>query len=521
MKEVIYMTNYREILRLKSLGFSERNIALSCLCSRNTVSSVLKKANELEISWPLQEDQTNAVIQSTLFPQESPKATKRLPDYSYVRKELLKNGVTRTLLWTEYMEDCRLNGEEPLMYSQFCYHIQQDEQKHRATMHIKRKPAEQIEVDWAGDPASIIDPDTGEITKAHIFVGVMTYSQYTYVEAFINEKQNAWITAHVHMYEYFGGVARILVPDNCKTAVIHNEGWYNQKVNQVYHELAEHYRTAIIPARVRSPKDKPNAEGAVGNISTWITAALRGEQFFSLEELNSAIQDKLEQFNSRIFQKKEGSRLSLFRDEEKPLLAPLPATSYEFAEWKTATVQFNYHISLDGMLYSVPYEYIRRKVEVRSTGLIVEIFYNHNRIASHKRMYGRKGQYSTVVGHMPQEHKRYLEWDGDSYREWAKEIGENSFLAIDAILNAKRVEQQAYRSCMGLLKLADRYSSQRLEDACEKALSLTASPSYKSIKNIIAAGTKKTSKTIEGSPSFENKHGIVRGASYYGGMPND
>lgn len=213
--------------------------------------------------------------------------------------------------------------------------------------------------------------------------------------------------------------------------------------------------------------------------------------------------------------------MSLFRDEEKPLLAPLPATSYEFAEWKTATVQFNYHISLDGMLYSVPYEYIRRKVEVRSTGLIVEIFYNHNRIASHKRMYGRKGQYSTVVGHMPQEHKRYLEWDGDSYREWAKEIGENSFLAIDAILNAKRVEQQAYRSCMGLLKLADRYSSQRLEDACEKALSLTASPSYKSIKNIIAAGTKKTSKTIEGSPSFENKHGIVRGASYYGGMPND
>lgn len=332
------MTNYREILKLKNLGFSERNIALSCFCSRNTVSNVLKRASELNIFWPLEENQTNAVIQSTLFPKKKAQVTKRLPNYSYIRKELLKNGVTRKLLWTEYMEECRLNGEEPLMYSQFCYHIQQNEQKHRATMHINRKPGEQIEVGWAGDPGFIMDPDTGEITKVHIFVGVMTYSQYTYVEAFINEKQHAWITAHVHMYEYFGGVARILVPDNCKTAVIHNEVWYNQKVTQIYHEMAEHYGTAIIPARVRAPKDKPNAEGAVGNISTWITAALRKEQFFSLEELNNAIREKLEDFNARLFQKKEGSRLSLFRDEEMPLLASLPATSYEFAVWKTTTV---------------------------------------------------------------------------------------------------------------------------------------------------------------------------------------
>ena len=167
------------------------------------------------------------------------------------------------------------------MYSQFCYHIQQDEQKHRATMHINRKPGEQVEVDWAGDPATIIDPDTGEILKSYIFVGVMTYSQYAYVEAFLDMKQRSWINAHVHMYEYFGGVARILVPDNCKTAVIHNGGWKDQQINETYQELAEHYCTAIIPARVRAPKDKPNAEGTVGNISTWITAALRDEQFFS------------------------------------------------------------------------------------------------------------------------------------------------------------------------------------------------------------------------------------------------
>ena len=271
-----------------------------------------------------------------MFSKESKvSASKKMPDYAYIRKELLRNGVTKKLLWTEYIEDCRANGEEPLMYSQFCYHIQQDEQKYRATMHVNRKSGEQIEVGWAGDPATIIDPDTGEILKSYIFVSVMTYSQYAYVEAFLDMKQRSWINAHVHMYEYFGGVARILVPDNCKTAVVHNGGWKDQQINETYQEPAEHYVTAIIPARVRAHKDKPNAEGTVGNISTWITAALRDEQFFSLAELNRAIKDKLELFNQRLFQKKEGSRRSLFLEEEKPLLAPLPAIRFELSNWKS------------------------------------------------------------------------------------------------------------------------------------------------------------------------------------------
>ena len=389
------MTKYREILRLSSLGFSNRNIALSVPCSRNTVAKVLKRAQELDISWPLEDNQTDGVLEALFHPKQSDRSPKRMPDYNYIHKELLRNGVSKKLLWTEYIEDCRANGDEPLMYSQFCYHIQQEEQKRRATMHIKRKPGEQVEVDWAGDPAAIIDPDTGEILKAYIFVGVMTYSQYAYVEAFPDMKQKSWITAHVHMYEFFGGVARILVPDNCKTAVVHNGGWKDQQINETYQEMAEHYGTAIIPARVRTPKDKPNAEGTVGNISTWITAALRNEQFFSLAELNRAIREKLEQFNRRLFQKKEGSRLDLFLEDEKPLLSPLPATHFELSDWKTATVQFNYHISVDGMLYSVPYEYIKKKVDVKVTDTTIEIFYNHNRIASHRRLKGRPGQYST------------------------------------------------------------------------------------------------------------------------------
>ncbi len=513
------MTKNREIIRLTSLGLSQRNIMQSIGVAQKTVVKIQRRAKELGLEWPLDESMTDVALEKYMFPKNQlPDANKRrMPDFAYIHKELLRNGVSKKLLWTEYMEGCRQSGEDPLMYSQFCHYIQQDEQKRRAAMHINRKPGEQVEVDWAGDPAQITDPDTGEIINAYLFVGVMAYSQYAFVEAFINEKQQAWITAHVHMYEFFGGVAKILVPDNCKTAVVHSGGWYSQQVNSVYHEMAEHYGTAIIPARVRAPRDKPNAEGTVGNISTWITAALRNDQFFSLAELNMAIKEMLKAFNARPFQKKEGSRLSLFLGEEKPLLAPLPAARYELAEWKKATVQFNYHISIDGMLYSVPFEYIKRKVDVRATDKTIEIFYNQTRIASHPRLHGRKGQYDTIVEHMPEDHQKYLEWNGSRFRQWAERIGNNTYMAVDSILTSKYVEQQTYRSCMGLLKLTDKYPAEALELSCKKALSYTASPSYKSIKNILTTGSYKSELEDKKSKSTNNsQHGITRGAGYYG-----
>ena len=508
------MTKYCEILRLHSLGFSARNIALAVPCSRNTVSKVLKLAAEKGVSWPLPDGTTDADLEKQLSPSAPSVSTKRMPDYAYIRKELMKNGVTKKLLWTEYMEECRQNSEVPLMYSQFCYYIQQDESKRRATMHIKRKPAEQVEVDWAGDCAKLTDPDTGKTTDAYIFVGVMTYSQYAYVEAFPDEKQASWINAHIHMYEYFGGVARITVPDNCKTAVIHNNGWKDQRINAVYHEMAEHYGTAIIPARVRTPRDKSVAEGSVGNISTWITAALRNEQFFTIAELNAEIWKRLKDFNRRPFQKKEGSRYTLFLQEELPLLAPLPTARYELAEWKQATVQFNYHISVAGMQYSIPYEYIGKKVNVRITGSVIEVFYNQNRIASHQRLYGRKGQYSTVTEHMPKDHQEYLEWNGDRFRKWAERIGINTYKVINGLLFSKRVEQQSYKACMGLLKLAEKYSPAQLEAACQTALTYTETPSYKSVSSLLAVSKDAGCVTAE-EPKATNSHGITRGAAYY------
>ena len=261
------MTKYREILRLKSLGFSDRNIARSCSVSRNTVRRVIDKATKMDISWPLDFGMTDGALEELLFPIDKSATDRRLPDYNYIRKELLRNGVTKKLLWVEYCEECRQAGEEPLMYSQFCEYIRRDEQKRRATMHIPRKPGEQIEVDWAGDPAHIIDPDTGELTDCWLFVGVMTYSQYTFVEAFMNERTGNWIKAHVHMFEFFGGTAPMIVADNCITAVDHKKSdWYTPVLNTTYHEMAEHYNVAILPARVRRPKDY-RRKNVIGNLN--------------------------------------------------------------------------------------------------------------------------------------------------------------------------------------------------------------------------------------------------------------
>lgn len=510
------MTKYREILRLKHLGFSERNIARNAGVSRNTVKRVAQAASANNIDWNAVEQMDDATIENRLFPNRKTSEPAHTIDFEYIRKELMRNGVTKKLLWTEYCESCRLCNREPLMYSQFCYYIQQEEQKRRATMHIPRRPAEMVEVDWAGDPAHIIDPDTGELLNAYLFVATLPYSQYTYVEAFLDEKTRNWIRAHVHMYEFFGGVTTMLVPDNCTTAVNHAQSdWYTSALNRTYGEMAEHYGTAVVPARVRHPKDKASVEGNVGKISSWITAALRNEEFFSLAELNAAMRNRLDQFNARPFQKKECSRQEIFENEERPQLRPLPATPFEVAEWKTSTVQFNYHIVLDGMYYSVPYQYIKKQVESRLTDSTVEVYYEHERIASHARLHGRPSQYSTVKSHMPDSHQGYLEWDGERFRRWATGVGENTAAVINALLSGSYAEQQSYRSCMGVLKLGKRHGNAMLEWACERVLRYTSRPSYKNIRDLLLGGSDRQQAKPDGEK--ESRRGITRGARNYGG----
>ena len=517
------MTKYREILRLHSQGISKRGIASSCQCSRNTISAVLEQAEQSGISWPFQKDMTDGELQNLMFPGKNYSSSRKLPDCEQLHRELSKSSVTLSLLWNEYCEESRLSNEIPLMYSQFCRYYRKYANTAKATMHINRKPGEILEVDWAGNKAAIIDNITGEIIDAYIFVSSLACSSYCYVEAFLSMEMENWITAHVNAYKFFGGVTRILVPDNLKTGV-DRVSWYTPVINKTYHEMAEHYETAVIPARVRHPKDKPSAEGTVGIISTWITAALRNQEFFSIRELNQAIHIKLDEFNRKPYQKKPGSRLSVFLEEEKATLMPLPATPYELATWKIATVQFNYHISTEKMHYSVSYEYIKHKVDVRITQNVVEVFFNNHRIASHVRLYGREGQYSTVPEHMPDNHKQYTAWNAERFMAWSESIGPNTAIAVKSVLSSHRVEQQGYKSCMALLKLADKYSVTRVEAACKKALSYTPRPSFKSIKTILNTGHDKLPKVEAVTTAKENtsaNFGFTRGARYYGGQNND
>jgi hypothetical protein len=345
-----------------------------------------------------------------------------------------------------------------------------------------------------------------------VFVAALPYSGYAYVEAFLSQNQECWIAAHVNAYRFFGGVTRILVPDNLKTGVEKvTKG--ETVINKTYQEMAEHYGTAVIPCRVGAPKDKATVEGSVGIISTWILAALRNQQFLSLRELNFAIREKLTTFLEKPFQKKEGSRATLFA-EEKSFLLPLPANQFELAVWKIAMVQYNYHISVEDQNYSVPFEYIKQKVDVRVTKNVIEVFFEGNRICSHPRLYGRNNQYSTIEAHMPPDHQKYVTWNGDRFKNWAAKIGENTVSVVRLFLEGHKVEQQGYKACMALLKLADKYSVGRLETACAKALSYTGRPSLKSIQAILKSGQDKIQEAPPAYPSL-SKYGLTRGADYY------
>lgn len=515
------MTQYREILRLNCLGINQTGIALSLKCSRNTVRSVLNRAAELEIKWPLPDEITDSDLHKRFCVKPFLEKFRKEPDVEYIHKELLKNGVSLKLLWNEYCEDCRLRNELPLMYSQFCQTYRKFAEVKHATMHIPRKPGELLEVDWAGSTATITDRDTGEMIPAYVFVAVLPFSQYAYVEAFSSMKQDSWITAHINMYQFYGGVTKILVPDNLKTGVAKSD-WHNPEINKIYREMSEHYSTAIIPARVRKPKDKASVESTVGTISTWIIAALRNEKFFTLSDLNKSIKTKLEAFNSRPFQKKEGSRISIFLGEEKAMLLSLPSTPFELATWKQATVQFNYHIQVEKMHYSVPHEYIKYVVDVKLTRNVIEVFYNHHRICSHPRLYGNIGQYSTVEEHMPEDHRKYLKWNSERFISWAEKIGPSTTITVKSILASYRIEEQGYRSCMGLLKLVDKHSVSRLEAACARALYYTPHPSYKSVKSILTTGQDKLTNDVSTRDiDNDSTYGFTRGAGYYGGKTND
>jgi transposase len=504
------MTNYRELLRLQSLGFNNSQIAASVGIARQTVITTVQRATVLGLDWQQVESLSDRELAKMLFPSSSGNEYK-MPDFDWVHREMSKPNVTLQLLWFEYSDKCREANEIPYQLTQFKKYYREYALKNKATMHITRKPGELMEVDWAGQTAKVVDTDTGGDIEAYIFVASLPYSGYSYVEAFFDMQQESWIAAHVNAYNYFGGVARILVPDNLKTGVIKRTK-AEIILNRSYQEMAEHYGCAVIPTRVKSPKDKATVEGTVGIVSAYIIAGMRNQRFFSLNELNGSIREKLHTFNHKSFQKKDGSRATMFADERIHLL-PLPKTPYEQSAWKIATVSFNYHIETDFQYYSVPFEYIKRKVDVRITRNTVEVFFDGSRICSHVRLHGKRGQYSTQEAHMPPNHQQYVQWNGERFRQWAAKIGENTVTVIETILSTHKVEQQGYRACMALLKLSEQYNSERLEAACAKALFYTPRPNYKAIQTILKSGHDKPDTPASTASS---KFGFTRGADYYG-----
>lgn len=512
------MTNYREILRLHSLGISNAQIAASGLCARQTVVTVLKKAKHYNLSWPLSEDMTNERLSKLFYPGgNKPDSAYMMPDCEWVYKELQRPNVTLSLLWYEYNEQCQAEGKLPYKLTQFKKYYYDYAMTQQYTMHIDWKPGDVMQVDWAGDTMEMTDPVTGEQVKLYLFVMALPCSGYTYAEPFLNMNEESWITANINGFKFFGGVTNILQCDNLKTGVTENTR-SEVYLNKTYQQMAQHYNIAILPARIRKPRDKAYVENAVGVASTWIIAALRNEQFLTLLDAKLAVNRKLRELNARPYTKRGGTRSSEF-ERERLFLKPLPKHDYEISEWKKAIPQMNYHISVDKQNYSVPYEYVKQPVDVRITKSTIEVFANNERICSHKRLYGPPGQYSTNIDHMPKAHKDYLQWDGDRFREWARRIGSNTFTVVDSILSRGLVEQQGYKSCMSLLKLSDKYSKERLENACERALFFTTRPTYKTVNEILKSGMDSKGKSLPKDNSYE--YGYVRGADYYENTEED
>ncbi|MCL1897869.1 MAG: IS21 family transposase [Micrococcales bacterium] len=507
------MIDYKRILRLDAVGVSGRGIAEALGCSRNTVAAALGAAKTLNIVYEQVANLDADQVRHRLFPDHRVKEPDyAAPDFEKVHAELARPNVTLQLVWNEYASLTRVHGQVPYQYSTFTEHYRRWAQVSDARMTIARKPGEMMEVDWAGDTMVFIDPSTGELRKAYLFVAALPYSAYFYVEPFTDMTLGSWLDAHVGAFEFFGGATRLLIPDNLRTGVVKADR-YEPVLNPAYAQLADHYGTAVIPARVRKPRDKAVVENMVRHGANQVMAALRDRQFIGLGELAEAVSDQVAKLNARPFQKREGSRVEVFTQQESPLLIPLPPVRFELAELRKAKVGPNYHVQVDGCFYSVPSRLIGQSLDVRITTRMIEVFDSTGRVASHARIKGHKGRYQTVEDHMPPAHRAQLkDWTPARFTNWATQIGSATCQVIEQILGSRKIVEQSYRSCLGVMALAKKQGgATRLEDTCVQALAMSPAPTYTMIKNLWAAWQPQQTPS---QPSLGDA-GFVRGADYY------
>lgn len=512
--------NAKLILELKASGLSRNQIAATRHMSKHSVSDVINIAKEKCITYAQVKDLSEEEVYRMIFPDKyAIESLYAPPNYEYVHQELKRVGVTLKLLWEEYQDQCKSAGTIPMGYTKYCSGYADHTIVNKLTNHLEHKPGVKAEVDWSGPTMYYVDTSTGEMITVYLFVGTLPYSQYSYVEPTLDMKMDSFIRAHIHMYEYFGGVPTRLICDNLKTGVVSHPKEGEIILTQDYEALGEHYTTAIMPAGVRKPKQKASVEGNVGKIATAIIAKLRNEVFYSFEDLKAAVRKKLYKYNHENFQKREGSRYESYLDE-KEYLHPLPAIPYEIATWIYGRcVNIDYHVVFEYNRYSCPYQYAKKKVDLRVTDMKVEIYSGSNRIATHSRFAaGRKNQYSTHIEDMPEKFK-FTPWNEERIQKWASSIGKYTGEVIERIFEGVVIKEQGFNPALAVLRLSNKYSEARLEAACEFAIiNGIKKPRYHHLNSILASNQDITYlESKNAKKKTDAPMGYLRGSNYYAG----
>jgi transposase len=500
-----------EALRLVfDQGRSQREAGRALGLPQSTINEYLRRFRASGLPWPLAPDADEVIVAARLFTDHTPPTGARpMPDWPTIHAELKRKGVTLQLLWIEYKQ----REPDGYQYTQFCRHYHAWADTLAPALRQVHIAGEKCFVDYAGLTMPVVDVHTRDVREAQIFVGALGASHDLYSDARWTQSLSDWIASHVHMVEYFGGVSALLVPDNLRSGV--SSACYDEPVvNPTYQNFATHYGTAILPTRVASPRDKAKVETAVQIVEREILAPLRHDVFHSLAELQHAIAYLLERVNARPIQKLAGSRRSVFLATEQPMLRPLPTTRYELAEWRTAKVNIDYHISVEGHLYSVPYRLVSTSVEVRLTATMLEVLQHGARVAVHPRSV-LKGRYTTDAMHRPKAHQRHLEWSPSRLIAWGTSNGPATGQLIEGLLRRLPHPEQSYRACLGLLALRRRYDAVRLEAACVRAVA-AGTIAYRSVKSILDASLETVPRESSAiTTRLPASHEHIRGPRYY------
>ena len=514
-------TKAREILRLLETGMPRSAIARALSVSKHSVQAVAEAAGERGIGWVEAEAMGDAETYEALFPEKvRDRDVYADPDWERVHRELAREGVTLKRLHAEYRDACSARGEPAMSYDRFCKRYRGFTVRKQVVSRVGHKAGRVMEVDWAGPTMAVVDPATGEVSKAYLFVACPPFSRMSWVEPTLDMKRDTWLRCHARAFGYFGGAAPCIVPDNLKTGVKRHPREGEVVVNDAYREMAAHYGAAVMPARVRRPRDKPSVENEVWQAATEVIAALRETVFTDFGALKEAVRKRVDEHNSRPFSKREGTRRQVFEEQERPLLRPLPAAPYEVCEWVYGRkVQRNCHVSYRRNFYSVSHLAVGRTVDLRVTESTVGVFLGGERLATHPLFpaYARN-RYSTHEADLP-DGGSHSDWDAGRIRRWAERAGPSCAGVVERIFQSVEFGEQGFNAALAVLRLSHKYSAPRLERACEMALATgRRSPRYRDVEPILRSNQDRLADARagdDGGPG-EDEAGYVRGADFYG-----